>query len=290
MKFDVIVGNPPYQPPSEKKGLRNILWDKFVKKSLELLKEGGYLCMVHPSGWRGMGQDGREVKALLSSRQMNYLELHNEKDGLKTFGAETRYDWYVVQNKAAISATTIKGQDGEQVSINISKLPFIPNGMFDEVMSLIAKDGEEKCQIINNSSYHHQRHEAGEWMSKDKTEKYKYPCIYSISKEGVPSLWYSSTNERGHFGIPKVIFAGGRISSANYIVDAIGEYAMTEFATGIVDSTPNLPRIAAAMRTEKFKRIMEMCAVGLLAINKDILKCFRKDFWKQFVDENGKEL
>ena len=33
MKFDVIVGNPPYQNGSGNKGSNNTLWDKFVKKS-----------------------------------------------------------------------------------------------------------------------------------------------------------------------------------------------------------------------------------------------------------------
>jgi hypothetical protein len=279
MKFDVIVGNPPYQPATEKKGLRNILWPKFVKKSMGMLEDGGHLCIVHPSGWRGLGKDGQEVKQLLSERQMNYLEIHNEKDGLKIFGAETRYDWYILENKKSADKTIIKGQDGKLVEMDIANMPFIPNGMFEEVKKLIANNGEERVEIINNSAYHTQRPH----MSKEKIGDFKYPCVYSISKEGIPTFWYSSTNERGHFGKSKVIFAGGRISSANYLVDKSGEYAMTQFASGIVDVPSNLDNIAAAMRTENFKRVMEMCAVGVLGISKDVMKTFRKDFWKQFV-------
>ena len=283
-KFSVVIGNPPYQTKSEASVTKTqVIWDKFVKKSLGMLEDGGHLCIVHPSGWRGLGKDGQEVKQLLSERQMNYLEIHNEKDGLKIFGAETRYDWYILENKKSADKTIIKGQDGKLVEMDIANMPFIPNGMFEEVKKLIANNGEERVEIINNSSYHHQRHEKGEWMSKEKIGDFKYPCVYSISKEGIPTFWYSSTNERGHFGKSKVIFAGGRISSANYLVDKSGEYAMTQFASGIVDVPSNLDNIAAAMRTENFKRVMEMCAVGVLGISKDVMKTFRKDFWKQFV-------
>ena len=50
-KFDVIVGNPPYQTKSDASNTKTqSLWDKFVVKSFDLLKENGHLCMVHPSG------------------------------------------------------------------------------------------------------------------------------------------------------------------------------------------------------------------------------------------------
>lgn len=282
MKFDVIAGNPPYQDGTGNTG--DHLWDKFVVKSISLLKDGGHLCYVHPSAWRGFGRSSKEVRELLKSKQIHYLELHNEKDGLVTFGAETRYDWYILQNQPPKNLTTVVGQDGTKKQFVIENIPFIPNGMFDEIFSLMAKDGEEKCQVLRSASDYHTQQE---WVSKESGNIHKYPCVYSIAKDGTPTFHYSSRNDKGHYGIPKVIFAGGRISSANYIVDSKGEYGMTEFAKGVVDIPQNLPKIAAAMRTEKFKRIMEMCAVGFLEINKDILATFRKDFYKQFVDDNG---
>jgi hypothetical protein len=283
MKFDVIVGNPPYQTKSDADNRKTqAIWDKFVQKSFELCKDGGYVCLVHPSGWRDVKGMFEETKELLQSKDIKYLELHNEADGLTTFGAETRYDWYVSQNRPCCSDTTVKGQDGMIIKSNISKLPFIPNGMFEKIKDLIATGNDKRVTIINNSSYHHQRHKDGEWMSKEKTSKYKYPCIYSIDFKGNPKFWWSSTNKRGHFDIPKVIFASGRISSANYIIDNRGEYAMTEFATGIVDEPKNLSKIKDAMLTSEFKNLMEMCAFRY-DLNKNIISTFKRDFWKEFV-------
>ena len=48
-KFDVIVGNPPYNNERGDKPNGNILWDKFVIKSYNISDK---LCFVHPSLWR----------------------------------------------------------------------------------------------------------------------------------------------------------------------------------------------------------------------------------------------
>jgi hypothetical protein len=48
MKFDVTVGNPPYQDANNK-AKNNKLWHKFVKAALKITKSDGYICMVTPS-------------------------------------------------------------------------------------------------------------------------------------------------------------------------------------------------------------------------------------------------
>jgi hypothetical protein len=47
MKFDVVLGNPPYQG----KNKQDKLWVKFNIKGFELLKENGFLLMVSPNSW-----------------------------------------------------------------------------------------------------------------------------------------------------------------------------------------------------------------------------------------------
>ncbi len=51
MKFDVIVGNPPYQ--SEKRTGTQPLWPLFVNKGYDLLADNGYLGMITPNKWCG---------------------------------------------------------------------------------------------------------------------------------------------------------------------------------------------------------------------------------------------
>lgn len=51
MKFDVIIGNPPYQ--SEKRTGTQPLWPLFVHKAYSLLEDSGYLGMITPNKWCG---------------------------------------------------------------------------------------------------------------------------------------------------------------------------------------------------------------------------------------------
>ena len=51
--FDVIMGNPPFNPPKGETGSSgNNIWPNFVMKSYSLLKDDGYLLFVHPPGWK----------------------------------------------------------------------------------------------------------------------------------------------------------------------------------------------------------------------------------------------
>lgn len=272
-KFDCVVGNPPYQSMSGNKGSAHILWDKFASIAHnDLCDDGANVCLVHPSLWRKPGHELRE-----SIKGLTYLEIHDERGGMKTFGAETRYDWYV-SKKGYDGKTTIKGQDGEFEDLDLSQWEFIPNYAFDLIKSLLAKGKQEKARVIQDSSYHTQR----DWMAKTKTAKFKYPCVYTVPKSVIPNLRWSSRNDKDHFGIPKVIWSTFRPISVGFFLDLKGEYGLTEFARGIVDDPKVLPDIQKALSSEKFRRFCSAISVGKLEINTKVIRLFRKDFWKEF--------
>lgn len=140
IKFDIIVMNPPYQYRKEGNLKSKAIWQLFIFESFKWLKEDGYLLPVHPSGWRNPEGIFKKVQDLLKTKQMIYLEVHNVKDGIKTFKCSTTYDFYLLKNTDNNGfETTIKCQDGTIERINIADYEFIPNGMFKEIFALIAK-------------------------------------------------------------------------------------------------------------------------------------------------------
>jgi len=51
--FDVVMGNPPYNPPKTETGSSgNSIWQQFVIKSFYMVKEKGFLLFIHPPGWK----------------------------------------------------------------------------------------------------------------------------------------------------------------------------------------------------------------------------------------------
>jgi hypothetical protein len=281
MKFDVLVGNDPYQ---EKVGPNKTepLWNKFFFKRMSLLNDGGYLALIHPSGWRNITGKFKDVQTKIRSKKVKFLSIHNEKDGMNTFGAETRYDYYVLQNiDNDGSETTIRFQDGEIQNIVLDNMEFIPNGGITLLNRLIAKDGEETVDLIHSYSNYETRKS---WMSKTSTDLFRYPVVYTVDYLSQPTFYYSSNNQNGHYGKPKVIWSNGRISSIGNYIDEDGELALTQFAYAIVDDVENLEKIKIALDSKKFKNLMELCAVGQLTVNHKVVAKFRKNFWEEFID------
>lgn len=276
-KFDIVMGNPPYNDGTNNRGSAHVLWDKFVVKSLDILVGGGYLNMVHPSGWRSVG-GFNEVSTLLKSKEMIYLEMHNKKDGIKTFGAQTTYDFYCVRNINTNNfITTIKCVDGVIENISIQNMDFIPNGKFNEFKSLISKDN--RVNLIKDSNYHTQK----DYVSKTKTNEFNYPLIYVTYVNGEINYRYSSKNDKGHFKTPKVIWSNG-ISTP--IVDKNGDYGLTEFAYAIVDEECNLDDIKRALLNPKFINLMSYSdGESGHRYNRKVISLFRKDFYKQFLND-----
>ena len=281
MKFDVIVGNPPYQIKVGPKKTEPI-WDKFVFKGFELLKENGHMMLIHPSGWRNIDGRFKKVQDLLKSKTLTYLEMHSEKDGMETFGASIIFDLYVVQNKKNEGElTTIKTFDGNIETHDITKMSFIPNSNFEKVLSFVANSDEDTVDVIHSYSNYETRKK---WMSKEQTNEYVYPCICNVAKSEDYTLMYSNTNQKGHFGIPKVV-CGGASSGTNYFLDSEGLFGITQFSFGIVEKIEKLESLKKALKSKKFQELIKSIPNNSSAVNFKILKTFRKNFWEEFIDE-----
>ena len=92
--FDAVIGNPPYNLTENS---RNTLWDLFVKYSIQILKSNGLLLYVHPALWRKPVSNKSKIYGLFElmtkTNTIIYLEIHDTKDGVKTFKCGTRYDY-----------------------------------------------------------------------------------------------------------------------------------------------------------------------------------------------------
>lgn len=284
-KFDIVVGNPPYnndQKTDGKRGGGYILWDKFVIKTLNsILKENGYLVFVHPTIWRKPQSDkstSKEVSELMMKKQIHYLECHDSNDGMKVFNAGTRYDFYVLENCKIYKETLINGEDRKDVLVNLKNYNFIPNYNLELFDRIISKDDEEKCPIIFNVSSYETRKS---WVSDEKTAEYRYTLVHSTPKKGTRYM-YSSINDKGHFGIPKVIF--GESGIGDVIIDMKGEYGMTQGAMAIKVSTlEEANNIKGVLLSTEFDNFLNTVMWSNFRIDWRLFSYLKRDFWKEFI-------
>lgn len=271
MRFDVVIGNPPFQDPKNKRGP---LWKKFIKKSFDLTKQGGCVSLIHPSGWR---HPDNELFELIKTNNLKYLKIHDQEDGLNTFGVGTRYDWCVVEKQNNLGRSIIIDEDNIKYECNISNVNCIPHKNIEWVFSLVAKDGEERCEIIHSrTTYGNDK----KWMSKIEDNNFKYPCIYATAADGNKILYSSKNN--GHFGIKKFIF--GKASPEKGFFDRDGKYGITNNAFGIkIDCDEDGLELEQKIKTEKFEKLFLLSKWSGFSTDYRLFSMFKKKFWKDFV-------
>jgi hypothetical protein len=280
--FDMICGNPPYNSSGDT-ATGNTIWQDFTKKSLnEWLLPKGYLLFVHPPGWRKpnteRGKFTKMFDLMAKQNQMLYLEIHGIKDGQKVFNCGTRYDWYLIEKINQYKNTIILDEDGKQNEINLSELSWLPNSNILEINKILVKNDGERCPIIQSMSAYEPRKK---WMSSIKSQEFKYPCVHSTPKAGIRYM-YSKVNDRGHFGVSKVIFGDSGIYKP--VIDMEGKYGMTQHSMAIqVDNLEEATYISKVIESDKFDKIIQSCLYSSYAIDWNIFKEFKKDFWKEFI-------
>jgi hypothetical protein len=271
-KFDVIIGNPPYN--GAETGGGNSLWDKFVRKSIPILKYGGYLSFVHPSAWRKppseRSKTGDIWNRLAKENQIIYLEIHSVEDGLKVFNAGTRYDFYCVEKRKNYKKTIVIDEKGFKNLIDCNDWDFLPNYNIDSVSKLIGKG----CEIIFSRSLYASDRPG---LSNERNDEYIYPLIHSTQKSGIRYM-YCNQN-RGHFGIPKVIFGESGIN--HVVVDIEGNYGITNSSMGIrVNSIEDAEFLKNYLLSDNFLEIIKCCSWGNFRIDWRLFTFFKKGFWK----------
>ena len=271
--FDAVIGNPPYQNSNNNKGSGNTLWNLFVEKSLNIwLIKKGLLLFVHPRGWR---QINSKVGILMKKKQIIYLNMNSVSKGLETFRCATDYDYYLIENIDVYKETNIDDYENKKYQYMINtEFKFIPNHSLNEVFSLI--DIVEDNGFMNDQSSYEPRKK---WMSKSNTDEYKYPCVYSINSKNVISKKWSNRNDCGHFNITKFIFSNGN----GYYKDINGEYGLTQWAYAIKCKKEDIDNVEKAFNSNKFNNIIDAINLTSNKYNYNIIKLFKKDFWKEFI-------
>jgi hypothetical protein len=274
-KFDVIIGNPPYNA-SGSTNTGNTLWNKFVEESLNRLNDDGFLTFVHPNGWRKPASERSRYRNLFKKmtfeNSLLYLEIHHVSDGLETFKARTRYDWYVLkrQRPAKGFLTPIKDETGNQVLFDTHKWDWLPNLNFELIEPLLG-DG---CDIIYSSSKYGS---TKKHVSYQEDEKFKHPIVHSITKKGV-RLLYSSHTENGLFGVSKVIF--GDHGMNDVIIDMEGNYGMSEDGMAIkVDTLEEAQKIKSALLSKNFKKVLKSSLWSSFRIDWRLFTYLKHDFY-----------
>lgn len=283
---DVLITNLPFAMPSDRgvdaggqHGSGNSLWDQFLFDFLtkKYIKENGFFIAIHPPKWR---KPDHHMYPIITGFNLRYLEMHNSTDGIELFDAGTPYDWYILQNcPPDDKPVTVKDINGRIVKVNLGQKSFLPNCDFELVEQLLARNDNERCNILySRTEYGADR----DTMQSTQDDQFKYPCIHSTPKKGV--RYYYSSHRGSFFGVSKVIFGySGFIQ--NVVIDMEGEYAMTDASMAIqvssLEEAENLKRVLESTKFNEF--LKNACRWSQFRIEWRLFRNLRQNFWKSFV-------
>lgn len=183
-KFDVVLGNPPYQNPGKSKGEK--LWYRFVRKAEELTKENGYIGFVTPNSWMSGGvnmssgkwgvlKDLFAKKQLLESQVAGVQEKYFPKIGIDI-------SYWILENKEVYQTSKIHLADGK-IDVDFRKteiLSPIPQKASMGIFNKVVNADNEKFDV----KYFQKSTKPGELVEKESAEgNYKYPHWVMGTKE-----------------------------------------------------------------------------------------------------------
>ena len=172
--------------------------------------------------------------------------------------------------------TTVIVESGIRNEINLSLSTWLPNSNMEEIKKILANSKEERCPVIYSSSYYHEYRKTH--MSHTKDVIFKHTCIHATPKSGTRFI-YRNVNDKGHFGISKVIFGESGIYAP--VIDINGEYEMTQGAYAIeIRDIEEGNIIIKALQSKKFQEMIKSTMFSFYRIEFNIFKEFKRDFWK----------
>jgi len=199
-KFDIVVGNPPYNPDvSENNSKGQIIWPSFVKKSVDLLKNEGLLLFIHPPNWRKPKHELHE----LMFNNIQYLKILDEKISENYFHCKIRVDYYLLCKNNNKTYAIIIDEKNTKYEINIKNLFYIPNyglTIHKKIMDLDI----EKIICINPRTHDTTR----KFVKKNQDSEHIYKLLNTISSKG--HTYYYSSKIHPIQNKNKVMFSNGR--------------------------------------------------------------------------------
>jgi len=139
-KFDVVVGNPPFQPAVKSSeggsGSRNKIWHKFVEIGFDILKDDGWFAFITPFNWRMSNiKKGVEKDAQKLMWNNNIIDV-TPANKFFDVGGNVAIDYWIITKDKSIKGLDIPKEfrnimfypmnEQEKIKEYLKELPNIP--------------------------------------------------------------------------------------------------------------------------------------------------------------------
>lgn len=178
-QWDLIMANPPYAGNGNKnRGLSNL----FIEKSIDLLKDNGYLCYVTPNNWMTYNNNNITLKKLLNEGSFVVIDNDVKKYFPGIGSSFTIMIWQkgVFDNKTYV-VNNFLVKDIQENMIIPRNIPFIPLYLSNEIISITMKLISSKRNLFDYRCDLH-NYTQKKYLSDYQDDVYKYETIHTLRK------------------------------------------------------------------------------------------------------------
>ena len=272
IKFDIVIGNPPFNFNGIKKVPTNstniakttkTVWFQFIQKSINLLKNNGILCQLIPSIW--LKPDSKITYSYMLKYKISYLNCFSNTESNKIFkgNAQTPTCYFVLEKKNNDGVISIfDKKENEYINYLLTKNIPIPVCNI-KLINNLQKFNKSPIKVIKTNLPSKKIE-----LSINKTEKHTYPNIktrYLKNKELI--IEYSNLPLIG-YGKPKIVLANKMIGLP--YLDISGEYGISNRDNYIIykDSISDLEKIFKFLNTDIIQEVYKSTRYRMMYLEK----------------------
>lgn len=193
IKFDVTIGNPPYQDPNNDK---RMLWNQILDKMAEVTKDGGYMAVVTPSTWLTASTNIHNSYRVFEEKQVEEAVIFDKDDS--PFEEGTTVSYSIIKNSPRQTDTNLyfakysKKTKDLVGTIDIAKEKFWPGQL--EPINLAIHDKLKsfpKIEFIKSCEFHNQGLKKKKRVSDTKSKGFPYTHHVSAAITRYTSVKFS---------------------------------------------------------------------------------------------------
>lgn len=189
MKYDLIVANPPYakiMSNGRRASKNHNLIGIFITKTLELLKDRGYMLFITPDNWMSLSARNVLIERL-TSLQIHHLNIHTAKKYFPKIGSS--FVWYLIENTPFYKDIVVEGKFKKHIYRDIvpsqirKYIPLYYNNIIKNIIDKTLDLDNQKFNIETSSDLH--AYTKKNFLSKDRNNQYTHKIIHTPSQ----TLW-----------------------------------------------------------------------------------------------------
>lgn len=176
MKFDLVIGNPPYQDPNNNK---RMLWNQIIDKALEVTVDGGYVAMVNPTTWLTAKTNIHNSYRMFEQKQVERAVIYDKDD--KPFDEGTTVSYTITKNVKRVAPTPLyyakysTGEETHVADINIATDKIWPGQLTPMHLAIHKKlQTHNRIKFLKSCEFHNQKLKKKKMVSDTQDNIFKY--------------------------------------------------------------------------------------------------------------------